>query len=92
MSAQIDEDQLKELVTNRKRIREENLDYYLEHQEDLREDYGGKIVAIAGANVVDSMEDTEDMEAVKAFIDRVQTEWDGAYISKVPEPGETLML
>lgn len=92
MSVQIDEDQLKKLVSNRKRIREENLDYYLENQEDLRDDYGGQIIAVAGGSVKESMEDTEDLEAIKAFIDRIQTEWDGAYITKVPEPDETLML
>ncbi|PSP92299.1 hypothetical protein BRC87_00435 [Halobacteriales archaeon QS_4_66_20] len=90
MPVQLDKHELRELVDNRQQVRRENIDHYLTHEDELREQYGGRTIAIANKQVVDSTDET-DIGELRVFIDHVQTEYNGAYITAVPEPGQSML-
>lgn len=92
MSTQPNEDELRELMSNRKRVRRENIEHYLDNEDELREQFGGHVIAIADSKVVHSIETADDAEEVLAFIDRIRSEYDGAYITEVPESNQVMMF
>ena len=92
MSTQPDEDELQELMSNRKRVRRENVEHYLDNEDELREQFGGHVIAIADSNVVNSIETADDAEEILTFIDHIRSEYEGAYITEVPEPNQVMMF
>lgn len=93
MPALTDAQEIKDMISETKRINQGSYEYYQEHFDELQDSHGGKIVAIVDTSVVDSIEYPADSETLQEFVESVREEHgDDVYMTHIPAPDQTLLL
>lgn len=97
MPALKDRDTIKQLYDDSGKIDRENIEYFEQHIDVLREEHPGNIVAIVDGELAASMEFSDDLDDLREFINSLSDDYasdavDSAYITRVPDPDQMLLL
>jgi len=91
LNLDISEEEILELFANRHKVKEQNYNFYIENQEELRRKYGGKTVAIIGGEVKEVRQPPSNLREAEDFIDKLkecygEEEAEDAYVSYISKP------
>lgn len=88
-----EEQEIRDLLSNTRRINEASYRYYQEHFDELQESHGGQIVAIVDNSVVESIDYPADSDTLQEFVESVREGYGNeVFMTHIPAPDETLLL
>lgn len=88
-----EEQEIRDLLSNTRRINKGSYEYYQDHFDELQEAHGGQIVAIIDNSVVESIDYPADSDTLQQFVESVREEHgNDVFMTHIPAPDETLLL